>query len=116
MRASDVPAGGLDSARLRFELLAPATSGSTTCTFPTRQLPDRACSTPGEPCSRPFKPIAKSAMPNLPGWQARTGYSESSAAATTRLARAPSHRHGQAEPAARPLHEPSALSPDRKRR
>ena len=110
VRASDVPAGGLDSARLRFELLSagnlwiddlhvPNETTSRSGLLNARRTLLEAIQAYREERYAEFARLASS------HW-----IRESSAAATTRLARAnerPSRPGGA---------QPSALSPDRKRR
>jgi hypothetical protein len=110
VRASDVPAGGLDSARLRFELLSagnlwiddlhvPNETTSRSGLLNARRTLLEAIQAYREERYAEFARLASS------HW-----IRESSAAATTRLARAN-------ERTSRPGGtEPSALSPDRKRR
>ncbi len=110
VRASDVPAGGLDSARLRFELLSagnlwiddlhvPNETTSRSGLLNARRTLLEAIQAYREERYAEFARLASS------HW-----IRESSAAATTRLARATERnsRPGTADP--------SALSPDRKRR
>ena len=116
VRASDVPAGGLESARLRFELLAPGSlwiddllgPSETTCTsglLNARRTMLAAIQAYREERYAEFARLAGS------HW-----IQESSAAATTRMARAP----GSSRPGSGSAHatgnEPSGLSPDRKLR
>jgi hypothetical protein len=117
VRASDVPAGGLESARLRFELLSrgnlwiddlhvPSETTSRAGLVNARRTLLEAIQAYREERYAEFARLASS------HW-----IQESSAAATTRLARAPdaASRSGTG-PARTSGTEPNALSPDRKRR
>ncbi len=114
VRASDVPAGGLEKARLRFELLAPGSLW-----VDDLHLPSEATSKSGLLNARrtlleavqAYREERYAEFARLAGshW-----IQESSAAATTRLAHAPEGTGGG--PARQGSTEPSALSPDRKRR
>ncbi len=78
VRASDLPAAGLDSARLRFELEAPGFFGSTISTSSTNWPPSRCDSIPSTRCWLRFKPTAISVTPTSPGLPARTGSAKQS--------------------------------------
>ena len=119
VRASDVPAGGLEKARLRFELLAPGslwiddlhvpsetTSRSGLLNAPLRGTLLEAIQAYREQRYAEFARLASS------HW-----VQESRAAATTRLARAPDSPSRPDGGSARPKSADSSdLSPDRKRR
>jgi len=117
VRASDVPAGGLEKARLRFELLSPGSLW-----VDDLHLPSEATSKSGLLNARrtlleavqAYRDERYAEFARLAGshW-----IQESSAAATTRLARAPEGSSRPGGGSARSSgSEPSALSPDRKRR
>jgi hypothetical protein len=117
VRASDVPAGGLDSARLRFELLAPGSLW-----IDDLHIPNEATSRSGLLNARrtlleAIQAYREERYAEFARLASSHWIRESSAAATTRLARAtdPTSRStgGPARPSSA---EPSALSPDRKRR
>jgi hypothetical protein len=117
VRASDVPAGGLDSARLRFELLS---AGSLW--IDDLHIPNEATSRSGLLNARrtlleAIQAYREERYAEFARLASSHWIRESSAAATTRLARAtdPTSRStgGPARPSSA---EPSALSPDRKRR
>jgi hypothetical protein len=117
VRASDVPAGGLEKARLRFELLAagnlwiddlhvPSETTSRSGLVNARRTLLEAIQAYREERYAEFARLAGS------HW-----IQESSAAATTRLARAPEPLPRSGKAPARPnATEPTALPPDRKRR
>ena len=97
VRASDVPAGGLEKARLRFELLAPGSLW-----IDDLHLPSEATSKSGLlNARRTLLAAAQAYREERYAEFARLAGShwiqESSAAATTRLARTPRFRRGPAE-------------------
>ena len=117
VRASDVPAGGLEKARLRFELLAPGSLW-----IDDLHLPSEATSKSGLlNARRTLLAAAQAYREERYAEFARLAGShwiqESSAAATTRLARTPEVSSRPGGGATRSSDsDPSALPPDRKRR
>lgn len=117
VRASDVPAGGLDKARLRFELLAPGSLWIDDLHVPNETSSKSGLLNARRTLLEAIQAYREERYAEFARLAGSHWIQESSAAATTRLARAP-------EPASRPGggparssgSEPSALSPDRKLR
>ena len=117
VRASDVPAGGLEKARLRFELLAPGNLWIDDLHVPSETTSRSGLLNARRTLLEAIQAYREERYAEFARLAGSHWIQESSAAATTRLARAP-------EPASRPGGgparsngtEPSALSPDRKRR
>ena len=117
VRASDVPAGGLEKARLRFELLAPGSLWIDDLHVPSETTSRSGLVNARRTLLEAIQAYREERYAEFARLAGSHWIQESSAAATTRLARAP-------EPASRPGGgparpngtEPNALSPDRKRR
>ena len=74
VRASDLPPGGLDSARLRFELMTPGVLWIDDLRVQRRRdLEVGPAQRRDARCWRPCRPIASGDTPTSPGWPARTG-------------------------------------------
>ena len=118
VRASDIPSGGLDGARLRFELMTPGTCGSTTCTSGVRRPRGRRESMRNERCWRPCRPIANNVMPTSRVWPGRTGSaSQPQLRPVGSLGRTTSSRKGRVGvPSDSRARSASALPPERQLR
>jgi hypothetical protein len=116
VRASDVPAGGLESARLRFELLAPGSLWIDDLHVPSETTSKSGLLNARRTMLAAIQAYREERYVEFARLAGSHWIQESSAAATTRLARAPGSSRlgeGSAQPTG---NEPSALSPDRKLR
>ena len=117
VRASDVPAGGLDSARLRFELLTPGSLWIDDLHVPNETTSRSGLLNARRTLLEAIQAYREERYAEFARLASSHWIRESSAAATTRVARvteSPSRSGGG--PAREGSSEPSALSPDRKRR
>jgi hypothetical protein len=117
VRASDVPAGGLDRARLRFELLAPGSLWIDDLHIPNETTSRSGILNARRTLLEAIQAYRQERYAEFARLSSSHWIQESSAAATTRLARATERRPQSAGgPTRQRGGEPSALSPDRKRR
>ncbi len=117
VRASDVPAGGLDSARLRFELLAPGELWIDDLRVPNETTSRSGLLNARRTLLEAIQAYREERYAEFARLASSHWIRESSAAATTRLARAADSNSSTGRgPARSGGSEPSALSPDRKRR
>ena len=117
VRASDVPAGGLDSARLRFELLTPGSLWIDDLHVPNETTSRSGLLNARRTLLEAIQAYREERYAEFARLASSHWIRESSAAATTRVA----PRHGKPIKIRRGAgregsSEPSALSPDRKRR
>ena len=89
VRASDVPAGGLDKARLRFELLAPGNLWIDDLHVPSETTSRSGTGERPPNVARGHSSLSRRALCRIRPARELALDQESSAAATTRLARAP---------------------------
>ena len=117
VRASDVPAGGLEKARLRFELLAPGNLWIDDLHVPSETTSRSGLVNARRTLLEAIQAYREERYAEFARLAGSHWIQESSAAATTRLARAPdpASRAGGG-PARANSTDPNALSPDRKRR
>jgi hypothetical protein len=117
VRASDVPAGGLDSARLRFELLAPGNLWIDDLHVPNETTSRSGVLNARRTLLEAIQAYRDERYAEFARLASSHWIRESSAAATTRLARATDSTSRPGDGLARPGGAlPSALSPERKRR
>ena len=117
VRASDVPAGGLDSARLRFELVAPGSLWIDDLHVPNETASRSGLLNARRTLLAAIQAYREERYAEFARLASSHWIRESSAAATTRLARAADGFSRGGDRPARPAGaDPSALSPDRKRR
>ena len=115
MRAIDLPAGGLDSARLRFEMMTPGNALDRRLHVVGEAAPKAVRLNAQRTLLAPCRPIARSTTPSSPACPARTGLaipaSWPSAGRT-----GPRNFRDVGEPAVAGPAAASALSPDRRLR
>jgi hypothetical protein len=112
-----VPAGGLDSARLRFELLAPGNLWVDDLHIPNETTSRSGILNARRTMLEAIQAYSEERYAEFARLSSSHWIRESSAAATTRLARATERRpQAGGGPGRQRGSEPSALSPDRKRR
>jgi hypothetical protein len=117
VRASDVPAGGLEKARLRFELLTPGNLWIDDLHVPSETTSRSGLVNARRTLLEAIQAYRDERYAEFARLAGSHWIQESSAAATTRLARAPEPASRTGGGPARPNGaEPNALSPDRKRR
>jgi hypothetical protein len=117
VRASDVPAGGLEKARLRFELLAPGTLWIDDLHVPSETTSRSGLVNARRTLLEAIQAYRDGRYAEFARLASSHWIQESSAAATTRLARGPDPlSRTDAGPERTGGAEPSALSQDRKRR
>ncbi len=117
VRASDVPAGGLDSARLRFELLAPGNLWVDDLHIPNETTSRSGILNARRTMLEAIQAYREERYAEFARLSSSHWIRESRAAATTRLARATERRPQSGGGSGRQGGaNPSALSPDRKRR
>jgi hypothetical protein len=117
VRASDVPAGGLEKARLRFELLGPGNLWIDDLHVPSETTSKSGLVNARRTLLEAIQAYREERYAEFARLAGSHWIQESSAAATTRLARAPDPASRPGGGPARPSStEPNALSPDRMRR
>jgi hypothetical protein len=117
VRASDVPAGGLEKARLRFELMSPGNLWIDDLRVPSETTSRSGLVNARRTLLEAIQAYREARYAEFARLASSHWIQESSAAATTRLARAPdaASRPGGGPGRANGT-EPNALSPDRTRR
>jgi hypothetical protein len=116
VRASDVPAGGLESARLRFELLEPGSLWIDDLHVPSETTSKSGLLNARRTMLAAIQAYREERYAEFARLAGSHWIQESSAAATTRLARAPSSSRPGSGSARSTGNEPSTLSPERKLR